>query len=111
MKPADWYSRYYTSSFVLCSAQIAITRHLNGGDILGPRANVIQAREIVDEAMSWLPGLQPAFTGERLSNGSYRGDRAAEAHNRPIIRAHLRQLCAAMGVDCAGHFDRLVAHH
>lgn len=106
---ADWYDRYYTSSFVLCAAQIAITHHLNGGDILGPRAHISQAREIVDEAMSWLRGLQPAFTNERMPNGSYRGDRAAEAHNRPLIRVHLRELCAALGTNCVDHFDRLVA--
>lgn len=109
MKPG-WYDIYFTSSFVLCSAQIAITRHLNGGDILGPRAHVTQAREIVDEAMPWLRGLRPAFTNERMPNGSYRGDRSAEAHNRPLIRAHLRELCSAMGTDCVDHFDRLVAH-
>lgn len=111
MKTADWHSQYGAASLVLCLAHMAIVRHLNGGQVLGPLEHYRQARAIIDEAMPWLHGLQPAFTGERLQNGSLKGDRAAEAHNRPLIRAHMHELCSAMGSDCVSHFDRLVSHN
>lgn len=107
---SDWHGQYGSASLVLCLAHMAIVRHLNGGEVLGPREHYAQAREIIDEAMGWLHGLQPAFTGERLQNGSLKGDRAAEAHNRQLIRPHMRSLCAAMSTDCVSHFDRLVSH-
>lgn len=106
----DWHSQYGSASLVLCLAHMAIVRHLNGGEVLGPREHYVQARAIVDEAMTWLHGLQPAFTSERLPNGSLKGDRAAENHNRPLLRKHMRELCAALGTDCVDHFDRLVSH-